>query len=313
MREVSLSGFLQYGHLDVLCQYAGVEFQEVNPQLVTTHGLPTPSQNIVSCERAQKSGRVFLPWNQCPRNSKTCIPIGSPWLYFLKLHSNSDSPKFPDESERTLHLFVIPHSSTSQRYDRDFSSISSVIKDWLRFTKSEEIALLLHWTDFLNVEYLSELQKLNLPVHTFGYGGHANSLSAFNNSGGRHRFLHNIYNLLCKVNTLHLLEPSTLTYYSSKLGTRIQLADLNLFNRVYPLLYPETSWKSEKTDQNKKHVNFQRDQHKQLSYVDSSERIKLSSKILGEQFLHSQEELRIILTTKSSFKEQFKHQLKFGK
>lgn len=312
-REVRLSGFLQYGHLDILCQYADVAFEEVDTRLVTTHGLGTPKQLARSCARYERSGSIFLPWHKCPRESKSCVPIGSPWLYLLENMKDAAADPSEELFDNHTRFFVIPHSSTSQRYTRDWETIADQVGNWIGSVESENGALLLHWADFLNNEFVHLLRKFELPLYCVGYGGHSNSLSSFNQSGGRNRFLINTFQLWSRAKSLHVLEPTTLTYYASTLGVQIFLADRSVFDSIYPYLYPSTLGSPKKELDNREAINFLWHQHEQLSKQSSQGRIALASKILGKEYMHSRASLGEILSARPKLLDGVKYAFNYFK
>lgn len=226
-----------------------------------------------------------------------------------------DAATDPSEElfDNHARFFAIPHISTSQRYTRDWETIADQVENWTDSVESENGALLLHWADFLNNDFVNLLRKFELPLYCVGYGGHSNSLSSFTQSGGRNRFLNNTFQLLSRAKSLHILEPTTLTYYASTLGVQIFLADRSVFERVYPYLYANTWWSPKKELDKAETINFLRHQHEHLSKQSSQGRIALASKILGKEYMHSRASLREILTARPKLLDGVKYAFNYFK
>lgn len=223
--------------------------------------------------------------------------------------SNPENFATNNNIQKRRKIFVVPHSPTSQRFERNKIELLDSFKNWIGPLAANNSTILLHWADFLDREYTESLASLNIRIECAGYGGHANSLSSYNLVGGRPQFLRALYNLLSNCNELHILEPGTTSYYAASLGVELFIPKKKLLNEVFQLLYPDTYAGKKGQIKDFSNLNYHLEVQRKLSEYAAKEREIIALDFLGKKFVKSREKLNKILRYAPSLRTKFVNSL----
>lgn len=302
-RQLRQSGFLQYGFADVLCRYAEIQFEAISNIFTIPHGLLGSLDDIEKvCRTSERVGATYLDTGRCPRESRNCLPIGSPWLYILKMSNLLERTQICREQEvsEKVKTFVIPHSSTSQKFNRNSDALRDFLLDWIKHSCEPNSIILFHWADFLDQSWVEGFRELGLAMKCVGYGGHPNSTNSYNSVGGRPDFLWRTLSLLNDTSELHIFEPTSLTYYASSIGVELKLPTYETYKHLFPLIYPEDSLSQSKRNRVWENTFLHLKIQKQLEVLNPELKILTALEFLGISHLKSKEEMLKILTSKST-------------